>query len=99
MEIVRESKGKVIHAFGAPAKAGATKWDILKTRIATILFTALNRIGVPGAVQDIEIKDAVTGQEIQIKTGLFFTRITVNGRDYYFRRLSGKFDGTGTGCC
>lgn len=58
----------------------------------------LNRLGVPGAIQDAVIDDGFTGQHVSIQVGTLFTRISVNGRDYYFRRMSGRFDGTGTGC-
>jgi hypothetical protein len=44
----------------------------------------------------VEVNDAITGHRIQVKAGTLFTCITVNGRDYYFHRLTGKFDGTGS---
>jgi len=44
------------------------------------------------------INDSFSGQRLEIKVGIIYTRISVNGRDYYFSRLSGKFDGTGSGC-
>jgi hypothetical protein len=53
---------------------------------------------VPGALSDARMTDALTSDEIEICVGPLFTRISVNGRDYYFRRLSGKLDGSGVGC-
>lgn len=83
---------------GRPVSDGATKFDVLRGRAAELSGRILNRLRVPGAVRDAKIKDALTGQEISIHVGELFTRINVDGRDYYFNRVSGKFDGTGMGC-
>lgn len=81
-----------------PTTTGATQIDIWSGRLRELLGYMANRIGLPGIVRPCEIKDAVTGQTISIRTGSLFTVIQVNGRDYYFRRASGRFDGTGLGC-
>lgn len=63
----------------------------------SILFRkVLNKIGLPAIIRESIINDELTNQKITIKTNLLFTILTVNGRDYYFSRLSGKFDGTGS---
>lgn len=59
----------------------------------------LQRLKIPGAVTDTIIEDGLTAQRIEVKVGVLFTRISVNGRDYYFDRVTGLFDGTGSGCC
>jgi hypothetical protein len=82
----------------AAARQGATKWQIFVGRTQERLGRLLQRLGIPGAVRNVTIKDALTGQEIAVHVGVLFTCISVNGRDYYFRRLTGKFDGTGMGC-
>jgi hypothetical protein len=55
-------------------------------------------MGMPGAIRDFHMKDELSGQEIDIAVTLLFTRISINGRDYYFDRLTGRFGGTGCGC-
>ena len=57
-----------------------------------------DRLRLPGAVRPCEIEDPVTGDRISISVGPRFTRLAVNGRDYYFERVTGTFDGTGSGC-
>jgi len=84
--------------IGAPAISGATTLDILSGRIREGLGRVLNFLRVPGRIKNLAVKDELTGQEIEIKVGVLFTRLTVNGRDYFFNRLTGKFDGTGMGC-
>lgn len=58
----------------------------------------LNRLRVPGCIRPVEFIDETTGRHIKVTTGSLFTRISVDGRDYYFRRISGRYDGSGMGC-
>lgn len=80
------------------ASMGASRLQILQGRMVEWLCLTMDRFGVPGFIRDVELKDAVTGQHVKVKTGHLFTKISVDGRDYYFHRLSGRFDGTGSGC-
>lgn len=52
-------------------------------------------LNAPGFIRGIEYSDKVTGDYISIRVNKRFTVISVNNRDFYFRRLTGKFDGTG----
>lgn len=79
-------------------RTNATRWDIWRDTFRMALCRLANYLGVPGAIANITIDDAVTGQHIEVQTGILFTRVSVNGRDYYFRRFSGEWDGTGMGC-
>jgi hypothetical protein len=88
---------QTIH-FPSPAKDGATLATIWKCRFRMFLARTANRVGIPGFIQPKILDDPVTGQHIEIRLGLLFTVVSVDGRDYYFRRFSGKYDGTGSGC-
>jgi len=57
----------------------------------------LNWLGVPGFVQVMEMDDLVTGWHLSIKVDPLFTVVSIEGRDFYFYRRNGKFDGTGGG--
>lgn len=81
-----------------PAKMGASRWVRWRSRAELFIGRVANACGWPGAIADAEIVDGVSGQHIAIRRGLLFTVVSVNGRDYYFRRFSGKLDGTGIGC-
>lgn len=74
----------------------ATLLQIYRQRARNLFAKFLGRIGAPGAVKDMHIKDTLTGQEVAVHVGALFTRISVNGRDYYFDRITGRFDGTGS---
>ncbi len=94
INVIRSSR----FGTGRPTVAGASWITIATGRIRKSIGRFLNGLKIPGQIRDILIQDDLTGQEIDIAVGIFFTRISVNGRDYYFRRLTGKFDGTGMGC-
>lgn len=76
----------------------ASRLDILRGRLTEYIGSIFAALRVPGFIAPTSISDSCSGQRIEIKVGAIFTRISVNGRDYYFNRLSGKFDGTGMGC-
>ena len=78
--------------------ANASRCDILCGRVAEMFHRALNRWGIPGAVQPISFEDSVTGDEIEVTLQGSFSVISINGRDYYFDRVTGRFGGTGSGC-
>ena len=81
-----------------PCTATATWWDIFTLRMKARIYRLLDRLGCPGIVRNFEYNDLVTGQHLELRLGTFFWHISIDGRDYYFRRLTGKFDGTGY-CC
>ena len=76
----------------------ATFSQVLALRIRCWIGWAVWKLGFPGLVCDLDIIDNLTGQHVQIKTGPLFTKIQIDGRDYYFNQLTGRFDGTGMGC-
>ena len=56
------------------------------------LFTLFNIVGF---VKPTEYVDRVTGDYISVRISPTFTVISINNRDYYFKRFTGRFDGTG----
>jgi hypothetical protein len=77
------------------AAGGASQWQIWRGRAREIAGRTLCRLGLPGAIANAEIRDDLTGQEINVTVQAHYVRLTVNGRDYYFDRITGRFDGTG----
>lgn len=78
------------------ARVGATRLEVLRGRFRQWLGRGLNRLGAPGAIRQMELKDQLTGQHLTVSVGELFVCMSVNGRDYYFDRLTGRFDGTGS---
>jgi len=79
-----------------PARRGATLGNVAALRAREWLGHVANWFGIPGAIKPTEIRDSLTGQKITVTVGTFFLRLTVNGRDFYFNRLTGHYDGTGS---
>lgn len=80
---------------GVPSYNRASRWETIKTRLREAMGRFLNRRRVAGAVQPINFNDPLTGNHIEVVINPLFTVLSVNGRDYYFKRLTGRFDGTG----
>lgn len=70
--------------------------DMLQGEARRLFGQVLNSLRIPGTVRDYKIADPVNQQIITISVGDCFTRISVNGSDYYFNRLTGKYEGKGT---
>jgi hypothetical protein len=81
---------------GRPATARAAPTDILRSRMRQWAGRALNWLGAPGAVKDVALTDKLTGQRVSVNVGELFVRFSVNDRDYYFDRITGRFDGSGS---
>src|SRR5262245_27646752 len=77
------------------ARDGATQVEIWVGRAQQSLGRILNWIGAPGAIRSVEVDDELANQHVAVSVGELFVCVRVNGRDYYFDRLSGRFDGTG----
>jgi hypothetical protein len=82
-----------------PADAGATRWQIWRSRSRRALCGLVHRLGLPGFVRDYEVDDLVTGFHIHIRVTRFGTYIHIGGRDYSFDRLTGKWIGSGMVTC
>ena len=75
---------------------GATQLDIWNGRVRESIGRILHLARAPGAIQDMHVKDTLTGHEVALSVGDFFVRLSVDGRHYYFDRLTGKYNGTGS---
>ena len=86
--------------FPSPTQDGipSTRWNRLFLRAQLWIGALAKRHHIPGIVQPVLVEDEVTGQRLAISVGPLLTCISVDGRDYYFDRFTGRFDGTGSGC-
>jgi hypothetical protein len=77
------------------AREGATWPEVVIARARQLLGRILNWVGTPGAIRPLQFNDKLAGQHVAVSVGEIFVCVSVNGRDYYFDRLTGRFDGTG----
>ena len=47
-------------------------------------------------IQPFAYDDPETGDHIEVSVSPYYSKLTVNSREYYYIRETGKFDGTGT---
>jgi hypothetical protein len=80
---------------GTAPKCEATWFDRLKTEVRWTLGSILNLFRIPGLVKPMRAYDRLTNTQIRIAVNHLFTVISIDGNDYYFRRLDGKYDGSG----
>lgn len=55
----------------------------------------LQRFGAPGFVRPFEYRDLKTDEVITLRTTPRYTILSVRGKELFFLRESGRFDGTG----
>jgi len=85
-----------VERTGHAVRDGATRLDIIKGRLRVWFGTALNKLGTPGAIAAADIYDHTTGQHVAVAVGAHFVRLTVNGRDFFFDRITGRYNGGGS---
>ena len=80
-----------------PTSVGHNKFKLkyLTKELKSWFGYTLNKLQICGLIQEVSFFDEVTQQQFSIKIDRRFTVVSIGGRDYYFKRLSGKFDGTG----
>jgi hypothetical protein len=66
----------------------------VRTSAMIALGNALN-LFAPGFVRPVDCYDQLTRTHLKIEVCTLFTIISVDGRDYYFYRLTGGYDGSG----
>jgi len=81
---------------GRPTATPAASWvGHLRSRIEELFCSWLTRRGFPGAIQPMTFTDELTRQTVTVRVTTGYTILTVDGRDFFFHRLTGTFDGTG----
>lgn len=80
---------------GEPLTYNATVFQTLLGRLKYKLGLLLNFIDVSGFVKPTKVYDRLTNTNLEVVLGGYFTIIKVNGKDFYFNRFSGEYDGSG----
>jgi hypothetical protein len=97
MHIKSNVKSLPRQVMAVPASQDANFLQVLWGRLRLWLGRVAEWMGLPGVIQNSNIRDRLTGQNIRVRVGQLFTVLSVNGRDYFFSRFTGRFNGTGSG--
>jgi len=79
-----------------PIAIETNEFKIIYRDLAYFLRRLAVRFLPARAPQDYDKVDPVTNLHIRVKTSPFYVTFSVNERDFYWNRWSGKFDGTGS---
>ena len=79
-----------------PLLIETNEFKIIYRDLKYFLRRLVARILPARAPQDYDKVDPVTNLHIRVKTSPFYLTFSVNERDFYWNRWSGKFDGTGS---
>jgi len=80
---------------GKPAEFNATFKDTLHYFMLAMLGRIMMIFKIPGFIKPMETYDRLTNSYIKVQTTKYYTIISINGKDFYFKRLTGKYDGSG----
>lgn len=61
----------------------------------TMLGRLLHWLRVPGFVQPFEYRGESSGQMVSVRISPRYTILSIDGKEFFFRRETGAFDGTG----
>lgn len=56
----------------------------------------LEKLRSPARVREFEYVDPITNETVYLSTGARYSVLHVGDRQFFFDRLTGRFDGTGT---
>ena len=79
------------------AEAHAERFSFhLSTKLRMWWGTVLEKIHAPAKIREFEYIDPVTNQTVYLATGARYSVLHVGGKQLFFSRTTGKFDGTGS---
>jgi hypothetical protein len=56
----------------------------------------LEHLHAPARLREFEYVDSVSNETVYLSTGARYSVLHVGSKQFYFDRLTGRFDGTGT---
>lgn len=65
------------------------------TKLKRWVGALMNALGLPGLVRPTEYRSATLGTQVRVVRGQLFTVVSIDGKEAYFRRLTGAIDGVG----
>ena len=84
--------------MGVPARRSANFLQVLRGRLKLWSGLAAEWIGLPGFIQDSDIRDRLTGQNIRVRVRkLIHGTLREWSATISSSRFTGRFDGTGSG--
>jgi hypothetical protein len=74
-------------------------WSMARYSVSCAVRRAMWFLGIHRSPEPMRNQCDATGHWIRVENHWLGLRITVNGRDYTWNRLTGEWEGTGVGMC
>lgn len=70
--------------------------SVVKGWLRKMAGRILERLHAPARLREFEYIDPITNETVYLSTGTRYSVFCVGSKRYFFDRLTGRFDGTGT---
>lgn len=71
-------------------------WSLVHAKARQIHGFMLESIHAPARIREFEYVDPSTNETVYISTGARYSVLHVGSKRFFFDRITGRFDGTGT---
>ena len=82
----------VVFSFFRRRTSQSVKWEEVREQILNTMVEERDGLAI---IEPLEYEDMLTEHKISVKVSPYYSKFSVDNREYYFERESGKFDGTG----
>ncbi len=81
----------VIVSFFKRKTPQSVKWEEVREEILSSIEGERDGLAL---IEPFEYEDALTNQTVGVEVSSLYSKLSIDGRTYYFERETGKFDGT-----
>jgi len=83
--------GNVILSFFKGETPQSVKWEEVKEQILSTIEEERDGLAM---IVPFEYDDLLTKRKVEVRVNPYYSILAVDGREYYFERETGEFDGT-----
>lgn len=69
----------------------SVKWEEVREQILSTIDEERDGLAI---IKPFEYEDLLTGHKVSVQVNPYYSILSVDGREYYFEKETGKFDGT-----
>jgi len=81
----------VIFSFFKGKIPPSVKWEEMREQILSTIGKERDGLAI---IEPFDYEDMLTEHRVEVRVNPYYSILSVDGREYYFERETGKFDGT-----
>jgi len=85
-----------IMANSAVSTNEVSLWIRIRSKVRYVAGLLLEKSHSPARIKEFEYIDPITNEIVYLSTGARYSVLHVGGKQFYFERVTGRFDGTCT---